>query len=168
MFTEQTSWITHLTEGFQTNFKDFDISLDHNEESFFLLTQPIYMYSSVYLVNFEHAIAVWENSASKFFLLTTSFLIVYCEHLGHSVSHYFATSNINISLKQFNYYLRMFKIGTIYISIFYWTICSQLLLFYFPEVVSMNTFLNDVINIFCWKHLKSNFYTKFLLFMYIN
>ena len=36
--------------------------------------------------------------------------------------------------------------------------CSQLLLPWFPEVVSMNAFLNDQINIFCCKHLKCCFF----------
>ena len=49
--------------------------------------------------------------------------------------------------------LRMFKIRRIDTSIFHCIICSQLLLFCFPEIVSMNAFLNDQINIFCCKHL---------------
>ena len=48
----------------------------------------------------------------------------------------------------------MFKIRGIDISIFHCVICSQLLLLCFPEVVSMNAFLNGQINIFCCKRLK--------------
>ena len=44
------------------------------------------------------------------------------------------------------------------ICILYCVICSQLLLLGFPEVVSMNTFLNDAINIFRCNRLKSSFY----------
>ena len=102
------------------------------------------------------------KSTSKLFQLTKNFLIVYCEHLGHSVFHFYIKSNINISsLKQFYYFfsLRMFKIGRVYIPIFHCAICLQLLLFYFSEAVSMNTFLNNAINIFCCKYIFAHFYT---------
>ena len=52
----------------------------------------------------------------------------------------------------------MFKIRGIDISIFHCVICSQLLLLSFPEVVSMNAFLNGQINIFCCKRLKCSFF----------
>ena len=45
-----------------------------------------------------------------------------------------------------------------HISILHSVICFQLLLLCFREQVSLNTFLNDTINIFCCKHLKYNFY----------
>ena len=45
-----------------------------------------------------------------------------------------------------------------HISILHSVICFQLLLLCFREQVSLNTFLNDAINIFCCKHLKYNFY----------
>ena len=51
--------------------------------------------------------------------------------------------------------VRMFKIRRIDISFLHCVICLQLLLLCFPEVVSMNAFLNDQINIFCCKRLKS-------------
>ena len=43
--------------------------------------------------------------------------------------------------------LRMFKIRKIDISVFHCVTCSQLLLLCFPEVVSMNAFLNNQIDI---------------------
>ena len=62
------------------------------------------------------------------------------------------------SLQSETEYLRMFKITRIDISIFHCVICSQLLLLCFPEVVSMNTFINDQINIFPCKRLKYYFF----------
>ena len=49
--------------------------------------------------------------------------------------------------------VRIFKIRRIDISILHCVIFSQLLLLCFPEVVSMDAFLNDQINIFCCKRL---------------
>ena len=43
------------------------------------------------------------------------------------------------------------------ICIFHCVICSQLLLLCFPKVISINTFLNDQINIFYCKHLRYQF-----------
>ena len=62
--------------------------------------------------------------------------------------------------------LRMFKIRRIDTSIFHCIICSQLLLFCFPEIVSMNAFLNDQINIFCCKHLKCYFFFAYIVFTF--
>ena len=49
--------------------------------------------------------------------------------------------------------VRIFRIRRIDISILHCVIFSQLLLLCFPEVVSMDAFLNDQINIFCCKRL---------------
>ena len=49
--------------------------------------------------------------------------------------------------------LRMFKIRRINICIIHCVLCLQLLLLSFPEIVSMSTFLNNQINIFCCKLL---------------
>ena len=62
----------------------------------------------------------------------------------------------------------MFKIGKIDISIFHFVAYSQLLLLSFPKVVSMNTFLNDAIKIFCFKHLKLHFYTYIFFTFYMH
>ena len=56
------------------------------------------------------------------------------------------------------FFLRMFKIGRIDISIFQCVICSQLLPLCFHEVIIMNSFFNDATHIFWCKHLKCNFY----------
>ena len=61
----------------------------------------------------------------------------------------------------------MFKIRGIDISIFHCVICSQLLLLCFPEVVSMNAFLNGQINIFCCKRLKCSFFAEAIFTVYI-
>ena len=55
-------------------------------------------------------------------------------------------------------WLRMFKIRRIDISFLHCVTCSQLLLLCYPEVVSMNAFFNDQINIFCCKRLKFYFF----------
>ena len=60
----------------------------------------------------------------------------------------------------------MFRIRRIDISIFHCVICSQLLLLCFPEVVSMNAFFNDQINIFCCKRLKCYFFAKIIFTFY--
>ena len=54
--------------------------------------------------------------------------------------------------------VRMFKLRRSHI--FHCVICSQLLLLCFTELVSMSSFLNDQINIFCCKHLKCYFFEE--------
>ena len=51
--------------------------------------------------------------------------------------------------------------------VFHCVICSQLLLLCFPEVVTMNAFLNDQINIFCCTHLNCSFYVYIAFTFYI-
>ena len=64
--------------------------------------------------------------------------------------------------------LRIFKIERFYIFIFHCVTCLQLLLLRFPGVVRMNTFLNDAINIFCFKQLKFNFYAYIIFTFYLE
>ena len=54
--------------------------------------------------------------------------------------------------------VRMFRIRRIDNSILHCVIRLQLLLLCFPEVVSMNDFFNNQINIFCCKRLKYIFF----------
>ena len=80
------------------------------------------------------------------------------------VKHFFKKLQYLFPLKFNKNKLRMLKMGRIRICIFRCVISSQLLLLWFLEVVSMNTFLNDVVNIFCCKHLKCYFYGLILTF----
>ena len=61
----------------------------------------------------------------------------------------------------------MFKIRSIDIFILHCAICLQLLLLFIPEVASMNTFLNDQMNIFCCKRLKCYFYAHKIFTFYV-
>ena len=63
--------------------------------------------------------------------------------------------------------LRMLDIGRIDISVFHCVICWQLLLLCFPGVVRMNSFLNDAIITFCYKHLKCNFYAQVIFTFHV-
>ena len=50
------------------------------------------------------------------------------------------------------------------ISVLQCVMCSQLLLLCFPEVVSINAFLNGQINIFYCKRIKCYFFTLIIFF----
>lgn len=87
--------------------------------------------------------------------------------------YYFCLDFINdLNLNNFKYFdsclyilIRMFKIAIIYISIFQRVAYSQLLLLFFPTLVSMNAC--NAANLFCWKRLKSNFHAKVIFIFYV-
>ena len=67
-----------------------------------------------------------------------------------------------------NFLIRTVQDKKIDISIFHCVICSQLLLSCFIEVVSMNAFLGDQINIFCCKRLKCHFFAQIIFTFYVH
>ena len=98
-----------------------------------------------------------DNRLFSFFLLVNYFLMIKRNH-----------GTRDIFKQLWGAQLRIFKIGRFYIFIFNCVICLQLLLLRFPGVVRMNTFLNDAINIFCFKQLKSNFYAYIFFTFYLE